>query len=121
MFTQKNLIPLVILGLLIYFVFFNQQRENFSSARIVNYYAPWCGFSKQLLPVWSQLERKYATDPLVQVEKVDCDKNPKEAEKYNVEGFPTILMFTNGQNIPIGYNGKRTLKDISEFIENNKH
>lgn len=86
---------------------------------VKNFYAPWCGWSKRLLPVWAQLEQTYASNPSVSVEKVDCDQNPQEALKNQVEGFPTIILFkSNGQVVK--YRGDRSLDDLKRFISQNQ-
>ena len=38
-------------------------------------------------------------------------------DKYNVEGFPTILKFKDGGNIKMEYEGDRTADSFKEFIE----
>ena len=73
---------------------------------MVEFYAPWCGHCKNLVPEW----RKAATalKGVVAVAALDAadDANVAVASRYGVEGFPTIKVFANG--IPSDYGGERT-------------
>jgi thioredoxin 1 len=62
---------------------------------LVDFYAEWCGPCKVMTPVLvkvvSQLDNK------AKIIKVDVDKNPAVAHKYNVQGIPTYIIFKKGQ------------------------
>jgi thioredoxin-like negative regulator of GroEL len=55
---------------------------------VVEFYAPWCGHCKALAPKWAAAAAEGA--PLV-FAKVDVDKAEGLGQRFNVEGFPTIL------------------------------
>lgn len=61
---------------------------------LVDMYAEWCGPCKMLAPVLEDIALKYNTN--VKIIKVDVDKEPEIAEKYNVRSVPTVLFFYNG-------------------------
>ena len=46
---------------------------------------------------------------------MDSEKNRKQIQQWEVTGYPTIIYKIN--NKAIEYNGPRTLKDLSDFIE----
>jgi len=69
------------------------QSGGASNKTLVLYYAPWCSFCKKLLPVWDELANRYGE----RMQKVDCDAYPAEAEKQNIEAFPTIVLFVDGK------------------------
>lgn len=50
---------------------------------------------------------------------LDCTRNPETAEKYEISGFPTIMLFQNGRIIS-KYKGKRTTEDLVDFMKNTK-
>lgn len=50
----------------------------------------------------------------VPLAKCDATENKKVAEKYGVQGFPTLKFFNKGQ--AVDYNGGRTDKDIQSWI-----
>lgn len=50
-----------------------------------------------LSPVLKQV--KDTLGDRVSIIKIDVDKNPYLATKYNVRGIPTMLLFKNGQQV----------------------
>lgn len=53
--------------------------------------------------------------------KIDIDKNPQIAQRYNVRSVPTLMLFKEGQNLwkQTGVLGLTELKSIiSEHINN---
>lgn len=62
---------------------------------LVDFYATWCGPCQMMSPV---LEQVGATlRDRLQVVKIDTDKYPNLASKYQVEALPTLVLFKNGQ------------------------
>ena len=92
-----------------------EQAESFqdNAPEVVLFYAMWCPHCKALMPEWNKLEKQMQGSN-VDVKKVDCEKNPEEAKKNNVDGFPTILLFKDGKSVP--YEGDRTADAIKDFI-----
>jgi len=76
---------------------------------LVLFYADWCGHCKKLKPTWSECSKKASKDGLnmVQINVGEgTDKDKELAEKYQIDGYPTIMLFKNGKATP--YNGPRT-------------
>ena len=67
--------------------------------KLVLFYAPWCGHSKNMLgdydSVISQYDNKDMNGVTLSIIKIDMDKNSEGAKEYNVEvkGFPTLYTF----------------------------
>ena len=69
--------------------------------KLVLFYAPWCGHSKNMLgdyeAVTNQYNNKVMNGVSLSIIKVDMDANPEGAKEYNVEvkGFPTLYTFVD--------------------------
>jgi thioredoxin 1 len=62
---------------------------------LVDFYAEWCGPCKTMAPVLKSVVSKFGDK--VRIIKVDIDKNPMAASKYNVRSVPTFIIFKNGE------------------------
>jgi thioredoxin 1 len=62
---------------------------------LVDFYADWCGPCKTMAPVLKNVAGKMGDK--VKIIKVDVDKNPAAAAKYNVRSIPTFIIFKKGQ------------------------
>ena len=82
----------------------------------VKFYAPWCGHCKAMAPDYSKLAERMKTDEDgIPIAKVDATVEKDLAEKYQVQGFPALKMFINGE--PVEYGGERTEDAIYEWIK----
>ncbi|CAN6247596.1 unnamed protein product, partial [Urochloa humidicola] len=85
---------------------------------MVEFYAPWCGHCQALAPDYaaaaSHLAAHHSQGHLA-LAKVDATEDADLAQKYDVQGFPTILFFIDG--VPKDYNGARTKDAIVEWID----
>jgi len=82
---------------------------------LVEFYAPWCGHCKQLVPTWDKLGEKYADHASIVIAKMDSTAN--ELEEVKVQGFPTIKLFKKGSNEIVDYNGERTEAGFVKFLD----
>lgn len=89
--------------------------EDSSEKSLVLFYAPWCPHCKSMMGDWNRL-RKRSMDGL-RVVKVNCDEKPRLAEKYNVKGFPTIILFKNGKRVH--FEGPRNYDNFVKFLGEN--
>jgi thioredoxin 1 len=72
-----------------------QQLIQSDTPVVVDFYADWCGPCKAMAPMI-----KEAADEVggkARIIKVDVDKNPAAAGKYEVRAIPTIIIFKNGK------------------------
>ncbi|XP_035988875.1 protein disulfide-isomerase TMX3 [Fundulus heteroclitus] len=83
---------------------------------LIQFYAPWCSFCKQLDPVWHQIgsELRSLGSP-VHVGKSDATASPALAKEFKVRNYPAILMLKNG--VKYNYPGSRTKDGILDFAD----
>lgn len=62
---------------------------------LVDFWAVWCGPCKMISPIVDQIATEMAGT--AKVGKVDVDKNPALANRFNVRSIPTLLFFKNGE------------------------
>uniref|UniRef100_A0A6M2DVV2 Protein disulfide-isomerase A6 homolog n=1 Tax=Xenopsylla cheopis TaxID=163159 RepID=A0A6M2DVV2_XENCH len=79
---------------------------------IVEFFAPWCGHCKNLVPEYSRAAS--ALKGTVQVGAVNADEHKSLGGRYNVRGFPTIKIFGSNKNSPQDFNGQRSAQGIVE-------
>mmetsp|Transcript_118747 Transcript_118747/g.378703 ORF Transcript_118747/g.378703 Transcript_118747/m.378703 type:complete len:482 (-) Transcript_118747:217-1662(-) len=81
---------------------------------LVEFYAPWCGHCKKLAP---ELEKaaNILEEQQVKLAKLDATSEKDLAAKYGVKGFPTLLWFEDGQEVP--FDGARTSDGIVQWVK----
>ena len=75
-----------------------QELENIlknKKSTFILFYAPWCGFSQRFLPIFE----KCALDTSLQCYRMMVDELPQLCERYQIEVYPTIIFFENGEPV----------------------
>jgi len=68
-----------------------------NQAVLVDFHADWCGPCKMLAPILKQVKEELKET--IKIVKIDVDKNPVLASKYQVRGVPTMILFKNGKQV----------------------
>jgi protein disulfide-isomerase A1 len=96
--------------------------DNFDSVALdttkdvlVEFYAPWCGHCKQLVPIYEKVAEHFKENEDIVIAKMDSTAN--ELETIKITSFPTIKLFKKESNEIVEYNGPRTFEGITKFIE----
>lgn len=79
---------------------------------VVEFYAPWCGHCKNLVPEYKKAAT--ALKGIVKVGAIDLDEHKGFGGQYGVKGFPTIKIFGADKTNPISFQGQRNAKGIAE-------
>ena len=121
--TPTNLVVTLVVVAIAYYLYTRQMSNGQTGGSsdektvVVLYYAPWCPHCKDIMPMWDNLKKKYASDGKVEVKKVDCEADPEQASKNDVKAFPTIILFKNGEKVQ--YEGDRNEEAVENFISTN--
>ena len=62
---------------------------------IVDFWAPWCGPCKMVAPTLEKIAKEFAGKVIVA--KVNTDNDSEWANKFGVQGIPTMLFMANGK------------------------
>ncbi len=74
-----------------------KELKNISKPVIIDFFASWCGPCKMLSPVLEKISEKLGDS--LEIVKIDIDKYPELANKYEIMSVPTLLFFLNGELI----------------------
>lgn len=89
-----------------------EKYQNNNNKKLVLFYAPWCGASKEFLPTWELLKKSLTTETY----DVDLDANKQITTDFNIEFLPTLFLVKGNNRIK--YKGNRTLENITSFYNN---
>ena len=62
---------------------------------LVDFFAEWCGPCKMMQPILEDTAKQLGGK--VKILKVDVDRNPLAASKFQVRGVPTLILFSKGE------------------------
>lgn len=81
----------------------------------VKFYAPWCGHCKSMAPAYARLaKRMEAESREIAVVKVDAASESELAQRFAIQGFPTLKLFIGGT--PVDYKGGREEEEMYTWL-----
>jgi len=84
---------------------------------LVAFYAPWCHFSKELLPELEIASRIVAFIREVKVIEIDCWTNGKNTcDAQKIQGYPTVKIFKHGKFYKDYTGARKACEIINELI-----
>ncbi len=73
---------------------FQELVVNAQKKVLVDFWAPWCGPCRMVLPVVEEIAEERED---IVVGKVNVDEQPELANQFGVMTIPTLIVFENGQ------------------------
>jgi thioredoxin 1 len=64
---------------------------------LIDFYADWCGPCQVMSPVLKDVKSELGDK--VAIIKINVDKNKALAQKFQVRGVPTFMIFKNGKQL----------------------
>jgi len=89
---------------------------NGDKSVLIDFHAEWCKPCKVQTSIIKGVVKE--VDGKVRIIKIDIDKNQTLAQRYNVRGVPTLVLFKNGQ-IVWRQSGVQTKEQLITIINQN--
>ena len=83
---------------------------------MVDFWADWCPPCSMLTPVLERVVHAYQGKFLLAKVEVDEGHNMKLAGRYGLRGFPTVLMFVNGEIVG-RFSSAKPENWVREFVD----
>ncbi len=81
---------------------------------MVDFWAAWCAPCVALAPTLETVARE--RDGAVTLAKVEVDDNMRLAGRYKLRGFPTVILFRDGEALA-HFAGNRPLHWVREWVD----
>ena len=100
--------------------FLNEQDDSADGGTVDVYIftVEWCPHSKKAIPIWNDLKQEYKDKKIngkkLLFHEIDGEKDPELADKYKIEGYPTIKLVKDNQVIE--YDAKPEINTLNEFL-----
>ena len=90
---------------------FQELVVNADKKVLLDFWAPWCGPCRMVLPVVEEIAEERED---IVVGKVNVDEQPELANQFGVMTIPTLIVFENGQEVQrsVGAKNKKAILNM---------
>ncbi len=74
---------------------FDEMLQQSATPVLVDFYAPWCGPCQMMGPILDEVNSRLRGR--LRVVKINTDKYPQLASRYQISALPTLVLFKNGE------------------------
>lgn len=75
---------------------FNQEVLQSEKKVLLDFWAPWCGPCRMVVPIVEEIALERAD---IKVGKVNVDEEPELANQFGVMSIPTLVVMENGKEV----------------------
>ena len=96
---------------------FDEEVVNSKMPVLVDFWASWCIPSQMMKPTIDRLATEY--EGRVKIGKINVDQNPKNRERFKINGCPTVIIFKDGKELlrKIGAQSDNQLRSLIDSIK----
>ena len=120
--NNKELFFMLLVLFFVLFLFKNNIKENLENEKngnkLVYYYWDKCGHCKTFTPEWDSFVDSY--DGPLECSKLEQKeaKSAGDLKKYEIRGFPSVLLLDNNGEKIGEFNGERTVDGLNDYVNN---
>lgn len=96
------------------FTSFEDMLRQSSRPVLVDFYATWCGPCQMMAPILEQAGAHLGNR--LQIVKIDTDKYPQLASKYQITALPSLVLFREGRILQ-RIEGVQPLAQLLEVVQ----
>ncbi len=89
---------------------------SYNKLVLVDFWADWCSPCLVIAPILDKVLKEYENEVIYTKLEVDEGENMKLAGRYKVRGFPTIMLFRDGEEID-RFSGAKPAQFIEHFLD----
>jgi thioredoxin 1 len=96
---------------------FSREIENNNYPVFVDFWAAWCPPCRMMDPVIEELAEEFKEKVIIR--KLNTDLYRNIADKLNISGIPTYIIFYKGKEVwrNVGAMGKRKLREVLDNVK----
>ncbi len=93
---------------------FDKTVHNSDLPVLVDFWAPWCGPCKMMVPIVEEIAEEYADKAIIC--KLNTDDARDSAMEFGISAIPTLILFKDGQ-VQQKWVGLKSKKDLAAAID----